>query len=177
VGLRVLLYKRGVPTSKLHLELPRHSIELRLRQLEGQEQLYRDHVREEISGLQVDVAVLMATPESLSGGSMRKMLEQTQKDLINARKHLDSGGDLSEIPVLVESIELSSELMNCEEFRNEIKNFGLPEASQSPEVEQETKPPEFEEPAEQELGFWETLKKWLSTPFRVSWSDIKSGKK
>jgi hypothetical protein len=177
VGLRVLLYKRGVPTRKLHLELPRHSIELRLRQLEGQEQLYRDHVREEISGLQVDVAVLMATPESLSGGSMRKMLEQTQKDLINARKHLDSGGDLSEIPVLVESIELSSELMNCEEFRNEIKNFGLPEASQSPEVEQETKPPEFEEPAEQELGFWETLKKWLSTPFRVSWSDIKSGKK
>jgi hypothetical protein len=176
VGLRVLLYKRGVPTRKLHLELPRHTIESRLSQLEGQEKRYRDHVREEIGGLQVDVAVLMATPGSLDR-SMREMLEQTHKDLISAREHLDGGGDLSEIPVLVESIVISSEPINCEDFRREVKNFGLPEASQSPDVELETRPPEREEPAEQELGFWETLKKWLSTPFRVSWSDIKSGKK
>jgi hypothetical protein len=176
VGLRVLLYKRGVPTRKLHLELPRHTIESRLRHLEGQEKCYRDHVREEISGLQNDVAVLMATPEPLDE-SMREMLEQTYKGLINAREHLDGGGDLSEIPVLVESIELSSEPMNCEEFRSEINNLALLEAPQLPEVEQETRPPEVEEPAEQELGFWEIFKKWLSTPFRVSWSDIKSGKK
>jgi hypothetical protein len=174
VGLRVLLYKRGVPTRKLHLELPRHTIESRLRQLEGQEKRYREHLREEISGLQVDLAVLMAHPASLTG-SMREVLEQTHKDLISAREHLDGGGDLSEIPVLVESIELSSEPMNCEEFQSEIRNFGLQEAPQSPEVE--TKPSEREEPVEQELGFWETLKKWLSTPFGVSWSDIKSGKK
>jgi hypothetical protein len=70
--------------------------------------VYEYLVREEISGLQDDVAVLMAIPEPLDE-SMREMLEQTQKNLINARKHLDSGGDLSEIPVLVESIELSSE--------------------------------------------------------------------
>jgi hypothetical protein len=176
VGLRVLLYKRGVPTRKLHLELPRHTIESRLRQLEGQEKRYRDHVREAISDLQVDVAVLMATPESLNG-SMREMLEQTHKDLINAQEHLERGGDLSEIPVLVESIELSSKPMNCEEFRSEIKNYALPEAPQMPEVKLETRSPELEEPGEKELGFWETLKKWLNTPFRVSWSDIKSGKK
>jgi hypothetical protein len=176
VGLRVLLYKRGVPTRKLHLELPRHTIESRLHQLEGQEKRYRDHLREEISGLQVDVAVLMATPGSLDR-SMREMLVQTHKDLINAREHLDGGGDISEIPVLVESIELSSEPMNCEEFRSEVKTFGLPEAPQLAEMELETRSPEPEEPAAQGLGFWETLKRWLSTPFRVSWSDIKSGKK
>jgi hypothetical protein len=176
VGLRVLLYKRGVPTRKLHLDLPRHTIESRLRQLEGQEKRYRDHVREEISSLQFDVAVLMASPGSLDR-SMREMLEQTHMDLINAREHLDGGGDLSELPVLVESIELSSEPMNCEEFQSEVKNFGLPEAPQLPEVEMETRPSELEKPVEQELGFWETLKKWLSTPFRTSWSDIKSGKK
>jgi hypothetical protein len=176
VGLRVLLYKRGVPTRKLHLEMPRHAIESRLHQLEGQEKRYRDHVREEINGLQLDVAALLATPKPLDG-AMRKMLAQTYKDLVNAREHLDSGGDLSEIPVLVESIELSSEPMNCEEFRGQIKKFGLPETPQLPEVKLETRQPELEEPDEQKLGFWETLKKWLSTPFRVSWSDIKSGKK
>jgi hypothetical protein len=176
VGLRVLLYKRGVPTRKLHLELPRHTIESRLRQLEGQEKRYRDHVREEISSLQFDVAVLMASPGSLDR-SMREMLEQTHKDLINAREHLDGGGDLSEIPVLVESIELSSEPMNCEEFQSEVKDFGLPEEPQLPDVELETRPSQLERPAVQELGFWATLMKWLSTPFRVSWSDIKSGKK
>jgi hypothetical protein len=132
-------------------------------------------VRDEIGDLQDDEAVLMASPEPLDG-SMREMLEQTYKDLVNARVHLDGGGELSEIPVLVESIEISSEPMNCEEFRGKFKNYGLQEAPQLPEVEQ-PRPAEHEEPAEQELGFWEALKRWLNTPFRVSWSDIKSGKR
>jgi hypothetical protein len=176
VGLRILLYKRGVPTRKLHLELHRHTIESRVRKLVDQERRYRDHVRAEIGVLQNDVAVLMATPQPLNR-SMRETLEQTYQDLNIAREHLDSGGSLSEIPVLVETIELSSEPMNCEEFRSEFKSVELPEAPQIPEVEQKPKPHELEEPVEQELGFWETLKKWLNTPFKVSWSDIKYRKK
>jgi hypothetical protein len=176
VGLRVMLYKRDVPTRKLHLELHRHTIESRLQQLEEQESHYREHVRGEIGDLRDDVAVLLATPGPLDA-SMREMLEQTYKDLNNAREHLDGGGDLSEIPVLVESIEISSKPMNCDEFRGEFKNIGLSKTPKSPKVELEVKQPELEEPAEQELGFWETLMKWLNTPFRVSWSDIKSRKK
>ncbi len=175
VGLRVLLYKRGVPTRKLHLELPRHTIESRLRELEEQEQHHRAHVRAEIGDLQDDIAVLLATPQPLDG-AMREMLEQTYKDLICARDHLDGGGDLSEIPVLVESIELSSEPMNCETFRAEFKNRKQAEMPSQPYVELVQRP-EGQVPAEEEHGFWKTLKIWLSTPFRVSWSDIKSGKK
>jgi hypothetical protein len=171
-----MLYKRGVPTRKLHLDLNRHTIESRLRYLEGQESHYREHVRGEIGGLQDDVAVLLATPEPLEG-SMRAMLEQTYKDLMNAREHLEGGGDLSELPVLVECIELRSEPMSCEEFRDEFKTHGLREAPKSPQVEPETGPAVLESPALQERSFWETLKIWLNTPFKVSWSDIKSGKK
>jgi hypothetical protein len=147
-----------------------------VRKLEEQERRYRDHVRAEIDVLRNDAAVLMATPEPLNR-SMREMLKQTYQDMNNAREHLDGGGSLSEIPVLVQSIELSSEPMNCEEFRSKFKSVELPKTSQLPEVELKPRSPELKESAEQELGFWEIFKKWLNTPFKVSCSDIKSRKK
>ncbi len=178
VGLRVLLYKRGVATRKLQLEVPRHTIESRLQQLALQENRHRDRARIEIRHMQQDITALIADPSI--DEIMRNMLAKIYMELEQAHQHIKRGGPLSEIPVIVESINLSSESMSYDEFKAEVESTD--QAEEIPSAQPETKSESAtitpaEEPVSEKLSFWQALKVWLNTPVRVSWSDIRKYRK
>jgi hypothetical protein len=178
VGLRVLLYKRGVATRKLQLEVPRLTIESRLQQMELQEARHRDRARMEIRHMQQDITALIANPSI--DESMRNMLAKTYMELEQAFQHIERDGPLSEIPVIVESISLSSEPMSCDEFKVEVESADHAEEVPSAPAETKIKSATIttaEEPVTEKLSFWQTLKVWLNTPLRVSWTDIRKSRK
>jgi len=178
VGLRVLLYKRGVATRKLQLEVPRLTIESRLQQLELQESRHRDRVRMEIHHMQKDITALIADPSI--GETMRNMLAKTYMELEQAHQHIEHDGPLSEIPVIVESINLSSEPMSYDELKAEVESADQAEEIPSAQPEMKKEPATIttdEEPVSEKLSFWQALKVWLNTPIRVSWSDIRKSRK
>jgi hypothetical protein len=178
VGLRVLLYKRGVATRKLQLEVPRLTIESRLQQMELQESRHRDRARMEIRHMQHDITALIADPSI--DENMRNMLAKTYMELEQAFQHIEQDGPLSEIPVIVESINLSSEPMSYDELKTEVESAdkagGIPSAQPETNMESETITT-ADEPVSEKLSLWQTLKVWLNTPIRVSWSDIRKSRK
>jgi hypothetical protein len=70
--------------------------------------------------------------------------------------------------------------MSYDEFKAEVES--TEQEKENPPAESETKAESpatagAEEPAKEKLSFWQTLKIWLNTPIRVSWSDIRKSRK
>lgn len=174
VGLRVLLYKRRVPTRRLKLDVSQHSIKHRLEKVKAHERRYREKTREQMILLQEEMATVIETMQD--DDMARDLLIASYNDLDKARKHVEDGGDLSEIPMMVEAVNLGSEPIEDKEFSKthpSPQTLGEPPgAQQQAEFEEVTGEPA---PASRP-SFWRSLSIWLNTPFKVSFSDIRSGR-
>jgi hypothetical protein len=108
--------------------------------------------------------------------AMRGMLEASHADLQALLGHLESGGELGELPVLVQTIRPADAPMSREELAAALRGQDLQEI----EVEQVVLESASEPPPEPSPGvqgprpsFGDTLQQWLNTPAQVSWQDIR----
>ncbi len=173
VGLRVLLHKRGEQSPGLKLEIPTQSLQKRAKQIAELESCYRHKVRHDIVQLQQDTLNLFDSPGLEEG--MRSVLQQTFDDLQTALDHIDGGGDLSDIPVKVQTIQLDSSPLSGEVFCAQIVDLG--EAEEPAVTNDEPPVPQEQQGKVSPRSFWQSLKIWINTPFRVSWRDIRQGKR
>ncbi len=168
VGLRVALYKKGESSEALKLSIPTELLTRRLQAVSSLEQNCRVKVRNEIKSLRRDTRQLLKAPNLLEG--MRNELQGILDDLQTSLQHIDSGGDIAEIPVLVETLSWDQTPMSTTELSEllrgeEVEEIPLEEITI-------TALPDAPEPA-----FRDTLHYWLNTPLDVSWDTVKHWQK
>ncbi len=173
VGLRVLLHKRGEHSKGLKLEVPTQSLQKQSKRIADLEASYRVKVRHDVVQLKDDTLALFESPGLEE--SMRTVLQQTYEDLQVALEHIDGGGDLADLPVMVQTIHIDSTPLNGELFYAQAKEMN-PEKPSAPD---QTAAAAVEPPPQASVGrrsFWQALRIWLNTPLRVSWRDVRNGK-
>lgn len=104
IALRALLAKRGEVVAALHLPLPRLAIQQRLQQVDAREQVIRQRVVEHINEMRCDIAQVLNNPECSS--AQRTMYEVLDQSLADNLAHIQAGLSLSELPVMIEDIEV-----------------------------------------------------------------------
>jgi hypothetical protein len=171
VGLRVLLHKRGEPSPGLKLEVPTQSLQKRAKQVADLEASYRYKIRHDVVQLQQETLALFDNATLEAG--MRDILQQIYDDLQAALEHIDRGGSLEQIPVMVQTIQIDSTPLNGELFYAEIRKVGE-DAHAPPEPQDVAADPA--PPTPKRRGFWQTLLIWINTPLKVSWKDIREGR-
>lgn len=94
-------------------------------------------------------------------------------------EHLDSGGNVKEIPNVFETIVLESpltELITIEEPAEQEEVGSESKKSEPTEKESVTKNTSKKTQHKSE-SFWTLFIKWLSSPWNVSWRSLKSDEK
>lgn len=104
IALRALLAKRGEVVAALHLPLPRLAIQQRLQQVDAREQVIRQRVVEHINEMRCDIAQVLNNPEC--SAAQRTMYEVLDQSLADNLAHIQAGLSLSELPVMIEDIEV-----------------------------------------------------------------------
>jgi hypothetical protein len=168
VGMRVALYKKGESSEALKLVIPTDLLNRRLEALSDLERHCRHKVRNEIKNLRQDTQQMLKSPNLLE--SMRSQLNSILDDLQTSLQHIETGGDISEIPVLVQTLGWDPSPMSTEELADMLRGEEVEEIL----VEEITitAPEDSTEPA-----FRDTLHYWLNTPLDVSWDTVKSWQK
>jgi hypothetical protein len=168
VGMRVSLYKKGESSKALTLVIPTELLNQRLQALYDLERHSRLKVRNEIKTLRRDTQQMLKNPSL--GESIRDQLKITLSDLQTSLQHIETGGDISEIPVLVQTIAWDPTPMSTKELSELLRGEEVEEIP----VEEITitAPGNTPEPA-----FRETLHYWLNTPLDVSWDMVKNWQK
>lgn len=172
IGLRVLLHKRGEQTPGIKIHIPKQSIQQRLAMVRGQENLVRHKVRDAAVRLRDETQVLLE--ETSLSDSMREFLEHTLLDANVVLESLDAGVALIDLPPELRTIQVIGDPISSDDLCRELE---LDRAEPQPapvSLPPPTTPDQA--PPRPPLGFWATLKIWLNTPFRVSWSQIRDGK-
>jgi hypothetical protein len=168
VGLRVALYKQGENSPALRLNITRERLLRRLEVVSSLERHCRSKLRNEIRALDADVRRL------LKGGSvaaaMRAELQGLLEDLRLVQRHVEAGGDIAEIPLLIKTLGWNPTPIDARELADLLKGQ---EVEEIPVEEIVISAPSHD--AEPELG--ETLKCWLNTPPDVTWEQLRHRKK
>ncbi|MCB1857156.1 MAG: hypothetical protein KDI63_02740 [Gammaproteobacteria bacterium] len=150
VSLRVLLRKRGVPTSGTALPVPKAVIVQQLEQLDRQEQQQRAKVKIKIEEMQQDIDRMLENPTYPSG--MKQILASARENLGKDIEALDAGAALGTLS-----------------FVADVQNLTAIGEEQSDGVEIVAAPVK----PERELSFSATASRWLNSPWDVSWQKIK----
>jgi hypothetical protein len=168
VGMRVALYKKGESSEALKLVIPTESLNRRLQSVNNLERHCRHKVRNEIKTLRHDTQQMLKAPNL--GGSMRERLKAVLDDLQTSLQHIETGGDISEIPVMVETISWDTAPVSTKELSELLRGEKVEEIP----VEEITITATADTTDTPEPAFSETLHYWLNTPLNVSWDMVKS---
>lgn len=171
VGMRVALYKQGEGSEPLKLAIPTDLLSKRLSAVSSLEKHCRSKVRNEIKTLRHDTRQLLKRDELPA--AMREELQQIQDDLQATLQHIDRGGDISEIPVLFETLQWDPAPMSTQDLADVLKGE---EVEEIPVEEITITAPETPQDRA-EPGFRDTLHYWLNTPLDVSWDTVRRWQK
>jgi hypothetical protein len=167
VALALLLRERGIHASEISLPVSRDDIESRIEQLAREEQQCRQRLETEMNDMLAYVDfVLQQTDEE---GSLHTELAETRQQLQLNLRHLASGQQLEEMPIVFEMIEMGG----TEDHRIPFTPTSLPDAppATSPEKDGQATQDHAIQPAKRH-GFFTRLRIWLTTPLGVRWRDI-----
>ncbi len=164
VGFRVALYRRGESSPALKFDIPTALLTKRLRAVHSLQRHCRVKVRNEVKALRDDTRRTLTNP-GLSQ-PMRDELQAVVEDLQTIIRHIEDGGEIAELPVVVETLRWDPAPMSTRELSEmlrgeEVEEIPLEEITI-------TAPPDVPEP-----DFSETLHYWLNTPLDVSWDAVK----
>lgn len=168
VGMRVALYKKGESSKALELVIPTALLNQRLQALSDLERHSRLKVRNEIKTLRRDTQTMLKNPELKD--SMRKRIKTILDDLQICLQHIETGGDISEIPVLVQTLGFDDTPMSTTELSELLRGE---EVEEIPVEEINITAPTYTP----EPPFRETLHYWLNTPLDISWEMVKNWQK
>ena len=167
VALAMLLRERGIHTDEISLPVSRDDIESRIEQLAHEEQQCRHRLENEMNDMLEYVdSILQMTNEE---GSLHMELVETREQLQLNLRHLATGRQLEEMPIVFEMIEMGG----TEDHRIPFTPTSLPDAPPAASPKADTRPDQDEDtqPARR-CGFFTRLRIWLTTPLGVRWRDI-----
>jgi hypothetical protein len=171
ISLRMLLRKRGIRAPDVTFDFSLPIIKDRLSELEQNERSQRQKAVKQIREMQKDLSVLLEKPDQ--GDEMKEVLQGVIQGLENDIKAIMSGEKLENLPMSFEEIDDDSawqtpfyeeESVASEEEENEIETQAE-SSQQEADVKITT------------LGFFARLKRWLLTPWAMSWKQIEKQSK
>ncbi len=168
VGMRVSLFKKGENSEPLELSIPTEVLSRRLDAVSDLERHCRSKIRSEIKTLRNDARQMLNNRGMTE--SVRQELQEICDDLQTCLLHIETGGDISDIPVLIQTLSWDPSPMSTAELSDLLRAEEVEEIA----VEEITiaAPTEAPEPA-----FRDTLHYWLNTPLDVSWDTVKQWQK
>lgn len=177
VALRYLLNDRGVTIPSFSLAIPQESIVEYIETLKDKEKRYVKQIRKEIVSIVKD-SDKMIIDSSLTDSMKKEILNVRQAMQVNL-EHLDSGGSVRDIPNVFETIVLESQNVDSIFLQPEKRE---PLSTSEGAVAEEPDKAKKTLSAQQlvldvgQESFFNLLKKWLSSPWNVSWRSIKKAK-
>lgn len=163
ITLRIALKTRNALVNAFKLPVPESFIQNQLISLDNKERICRDAIKKDMSSLQSDVDSLMNQTDCPD--NIRQMLTQIKNELNINSAHFNSGKPIDEMPIIYESIELSAAPQIVDEVEKIINPAAVPAA-------QDIKPLE-NQPTPNKIGFAKRFWKWLHSPMKTKWKDIK----
>lgn len=159
VALRLLLRERGVAIAPVQLQVSRAEIETQIQVLKARENVCRALVKDEIAQIQASLERLLEDERFTE--SVRLVMRNVQADLRRNLAHLEAGGSLDELPVLVEAIELAEE----------------PLPAMAPSPAPSVPPAPLPAERRRRLGLLRHLWLWLTGPWGQGWNEIEDSPK
>ena len=171
VALRFILKDRGVAIAPYTLSIPQESIVGHIESLRTKEQSCVKKIRKEIVHIIKDSEAMMKM-DGLTEKMKLEINDVTKAMKVNLN-HLDSGGSVKDIPNVFETIVLESDGKNTsqQEPCEEDKTTNTAKDQEADKTKDESK--RIEIPVLPTNSFWILFKKWLSSPWNVSWNKIK----
>lgn len=169
VALKVLLHARGEITKPIPLPVPVEDIRRRLGELNEREQKCRKQVRTEIVVLVEETDQILARTDLPEG--MREPIAAMRQELALNLAHLDAGGAVISLPVGIEVVtmgEAGAEVPVVESQAPLPQEMGA-EAPLEATPETAVKPQKM---AGRRPGLFYKIRRWVTTPFNVTWQDI-----
>lgn len=176
LALRGLLMRRGLVVPEFRLPLDRHRLQQRLRNVACQEQFVRQAVIKQVRQLGVEIRHLL-NQENLSD-AIRALLEQMQEGLRANLEHLKAGHGVAALPLAMEEVSFLEPPGEAPPLpSNESRSLAPGAAAAQPERSTPT-PAENGtlDEAGQPPGWWLSLRLWVSSPWNVTWRDIRTGR-
>jgi len=177
VALRYLLIGRGVAIAPFSLVVPQEAITGHIESLKVKEKSCVKQIRKEIVEIIKD-SQQMLTYEGLADSMKAEIVNVNQAMRVNL-EHLDSGGNIKDIPNVFETIVLESPLTESITIEEPSQQEELgSESTECDATEKESviknTPQTTQNKSE---SFWTLFKKWLSSPWSVSWRSLKNDEK
>ncbi len=160
ITLRIALKTRNVIVSAFNLPVPESFIENQIVSLNHKEEKCRKVIKTNMLDLQNDVLRLISG--NTCSEDQKQILAEIQTDLQTNYEHFTSGKPIDEMPMLYESIELSS----ASQVVDEVEKIITPTEQSAEEVAEVT-----EQPIKEKQGFLRHLWTWLRSPVNASWKD------
>ncbi|MES2821771.1 MAG: hypothetical protein V4812_22590 [Pseudomonadota bacterium] len=180
LALRLLLRCRGLAVEDLQLPYQRRDLLRQIRGLASQEQVVRRQVIDQMQAMAEDLDGLLASPALHP--ALRAQLGELRAGLDENLAHLLAGHSIEDLPLAVEPIDFDAAQVFIQQPLESAPQppsapldtagpgaYGAARASQSVQAAA----PSGGHPR----GFWRGLWLWLTTPFGVTWKEIRKGKK
>ncbi len=160
IGLRLLLKERGQPIPPFRCIVPMNSIKDRIVTLKMKEKVYRNNITSEIDDMLKNFSFLMV--DTNLSDQIRSQIQTVIDDLLTKKNHIKSGKELTDMSMIVESVELVSE--------KEQINENIQTKKPKPEVQHASKK---KKSVKKPNNFFTRIKLWTNTSWKVSWKDTK----
>lgn len=167
VALKILLQQRGVYTSGTVVKASVQQIEGHIKRLEEREEAQRKKLQSHITEMHADLNFMLASDQY--SDDMKKVFRKVIADLENDRQAIERGDRVDELELSFEMVETGVESKKDpvevqQKVVNETEEY-LEEIDQGDSVDHKS----------DQRGFFRTLFRWLNTPWKVSWKDVKKG--
>ncbi len=179
VALRVLLHSRGETTDATELHVPAEQIRAKLAVITQKEKAYRKVIKTEIISMISETKRLLTIPDI--SDSMRNFLTTSSANLQNNLNHLESGKNITTMPVAIEMIEMGeAEITTLDTSGSATTTPPKDEAAavnKTPSLQKQTllvpmetpqKPQPGTQTAKKKKGF-QRIWEWATTPDEVTW--------
>lgn len=159
LALKIMLRARGETTKPTKLSLPAADIKKKLSEVDAREKKCRVKVKKEMTGLIHDTDNMLERdnlPQNL-----REMIKATRDSLELNLRHIASGGNIDDMPVSIENVEMGGEREDVIEIQPVI-------TKRKKKADGDTR----NRQTSRRAGFFYILWRWLTTPPSVGWQDI-----
>lgn len=169
ISLRMLLRKRGHEAPEIGFDFSLPDIKKKLSDLEKNENSQRQKAVHQIRNMQKELVDMLESPDQTD--EMKQVLQGVNQGLENDIKAVISGEKLENLSMSFEQVE-EDESWHTPFYADDetVQEAAADEDEQSVSGSEETEPMAVAE--KHGTGFWGRLKRWLLTPWGVSWKQI-----
>lgn len=168
VSLKILLARQGLAAPGFPVAVPVALIRERLQDLEQARRWQRQKLRRKMDEMADELRQMLQSPDFSDAlrASVQAALDEIEQD----RQALERGVPIEQIPFFFEVVETGESRREPGKAGEAPGATADPATSDSEWNTDEPRQPNGSDPAE---GFFATLWRWLNTPWRVSWRQLR----